>query len=92
MKVFIVGIKEGSFVLQADKKPIGTCPLDAESLTALFRKGKFRLKGQEEVLMHSSSVNHPEDSGAPKGFRAHEIIEQAVLGLTKKKPPREKTA
>ncbi len=85
MHVFIIGISEGRFRFVADKQEIGTCLLEAEPLTALFRAGKLSLKGEDEVLMYSSSIDFPEDDGAPEGFNPRPVIEAALLALLPEK-------
>ncbi len=84
MKVFIVGLAKGCFRLVTEKQQIGTCPLDVQSLAGLFRTGGFDPSDGKCILMHSSSINHPEDYDTPRGFKPHSIIEQALVAIGQK--------
>lgn len=73
--VFVLQISNGRFQLWRGKRIFGNCALHEAELAKLFERAGF--DRDEHILMCGSSIDFPEDDGAPKNFPAHDVIERA---------------
>lgn len=78
--VLIVGIEKGRFRVCAGHR-IETADLTAKALAEVMTELGFSPK--EHYLMRSSSMDFPEDDGAPD-VDTHEILQHALKLLTVK--------
>ena len=77
MYVF-AGIVEGCLEMKVDDDHfhyVIKVPLDERGLTAL---GRFCAEHKITACMCSSSIDFPEEDGAPEGFDAHEFLDSAL--------------
>ena len=79
--VFVIQISDGRFQLWHGGRIFGKCTLHDADLAKLFKRAKF--DPSAHILMCGSSIDFPEDDGAPKNFRAHDVIRRAAEKLTR---------
>jgi hypothetical protein len=81
--ILIVGIEAGKFCLTQDQGKVLRCPLTAQALAALFRRTGFDPLLPNNLVMGSSSLDFPDEDGAPRGFQAHKVLQEALSLLLK---------
>jgi hypothetical protein len=77
--VFVLQISNGLFQLWRGGRVFGKCALGEAELAKLFKRAGF--DKDAHILMCGSSIDFPEDDGAPKNFRAHDVIQRAARSL-----------
>ena len=75
--VLVVQIEDGRFRLNHNGK-ITRAPLTAEGLADLFRGVGYDPRDDESRLMCGSSIDFPEEDGAPAGFNGFDVVRKAV--------------
>ncbi len=75
MKTLVVGIESGRFTVRASGTKVGDCELKPKALGELLASVNF--DPRDDQLMCSSSVDFPEDDGAPKGFDGRKAVSEA---------------
>lgn len=79
----ILGIKGNYFTLRDGLDKKYRCGLNAEALARMFKRAEYDpLAEPRDILMFSSSMNWPQDSGAPRHFhvgRVNKVVQEAII-------------
>lgn len=75
--VLVVQIEDGKFRLNHNGK-ITRAPLTPEGLAGLFRDAGYDPSDEDGRLMCGSSIDFPEEDGAPAGFDAFTAVQRAL--------------
>lgn len=76
MIVFILQIVNGRFHLSTQGRKY-TSALTPMALAKMFQRGGYDRHNRDHILTKGSSIDFPEDDGAPDGFDAYAVIKAA---------------
>ncbi len=76
---FVIGIEKGCFTIRTGGSKRDSCDLNAGALARMLVKAGYNARNEHHFLSRSSSIDFPEDDGAPRGFDAHEALRDAIL-------------
>lgn len=84
MRTLILGIRNARFTLYVDGKRRYWCAQNAPALARMFKRAGYDplAEPRQDVMMFSSSMNWPQDSGAPKHFhigRVDAVVQEAIV-------------
>lgn len=80
-KIIIIGIRNGKWRIEAPDDKGSTFELDdAAGLRKFFREFLGEDGEAEVPILSSSSLNWPEEGGAPEDFDAHGFLAKQVFG------------
>jgi hypothetical protein len=82
--IHMLQISSGRWRFTPENDSALTGKLTLEGLVRLLRRGGF--DPANDIIMLGSSIDFPEDDGAPKGFRAREIVRVAREILLNRHP------
>lgn len=77
--VLVLGVDGGRFAIRERGNKTLECDLNAGALARMLVKAGYDATNENHVLSNSSSIDFPEEDGAPKGFDAHAIVQRAIL-------------
>jgi|TARA_B110000495_G_C23031800_1_gene614760 hypothetical protein len=73
-----VGIVNGKFEIHAENTDTDKMDADTFELDDVAGLARFIKPFRKNTLATSSSIDYPEDDGAPEGFDARVVLEQAL--------------
>lgn len=79
-KVFTIGVSKGKFrVTDGTDENTHHTRLDASWLANILKQAGYDPMNELHHLMASSSIDFPEEDGAPEGFDAHAVLREAMV-------------
>lgn len=81
--VVVVGIEDGRFTIRLGGGRVDSSELNSGALARMLVRQGFNPDNENHIIMGSSSIDFPEEDGAPKRFNAHLELQSAILLSTK---------
>ena len=77
--VLVLGIEKGKFVVRIHGDPYDKCDLNCGALARMLLSVGYNPINEDHILMRSSSIDFPQEGGAPRRFNANKVVREAIL-------------